>query len=1173
MKKFRKSLIILGLAASSICGIGIAGFSYQNEEIAQTLAATPSTTYPVISPDIYYASFDDSGSGDAFLSKLRTFNMQNRKSNISYGSLNGIYCYTDYDPSTVKYDSNGQPYGTKLLSFYSGKSTTSYNKEHVWPNSRGGGSDKGKSGSPYVEDDVFMPRPTIKEENSDRGNSSYVEGMCHSSNGWDPVTAFEKSLGVYESIRGECARIIFYCMTVNSKLRLVDDANTDFAGSGGRVTMGKLSDMLKWHLTNPVNEREINRQSGGQYLQGNRNAFVDHRSYACKIWGNTNSTTKSLCDQYNGWTDGDEPITTKTLTGISITGTANKLVYNAGESFQTAGLTVTASYDEDGVKTTENVTSKVSVSPNPLTAGTTSVTLSYTFDSTTKTTTYSGITVSNPVSKTLSSLSVTGTPTKSTYKVGDAFNMNGLTVTANFSDGSKTNVTNNDVVVSPSIIQANTTKVTFSYTYDGITKTVDFSNFIVETSTFYGTADDPLTVTEAMSIIRNECKTAGTFTNEQIYCRATISSYRDKDTTNNRLRQVVVTDGTTNVPIYTLCMSVSSLASVEVGDEILFHGYGANYDGNLEFTYRNLSGGGSADVICDKFYNKIIPVTSVTFGTIDTNVYTGDIVDLPVVVLPQDATDKTLRFTSSDPSVATVDNNGQVTFLKAGTVTFTASSVSTSGKSSQLTFNVQSRYVPVELISVSPTNIEVDVDTSQQLNVTVSPLAATTKNVSYISSDTNVATVNSNGLVSFVGAGEVDITVRGADSKFAVAHFTVVEPVVIIDVREINLSESSVSLEVGETKELDYELVPENATDKSVMWTSSNNEVARVSDDGEITAFRAGTATITISTLDNSISDTCLVTVIDKPQPVTKTLVEIVVAKNPDKTTYELNEPYDETGLVIEAHYLDGSSEDVTDQCDSNKGSVKTSSIGLSRINYTYKTFSIFVNIYVLDNQPTELKITKNPLKLNYFAEEEFSTIGLEVKAVIGGIETIVTNLVNISYDFDKSKVVTIKFGELTQEIEVTIETGTITVEHKAVDYTYVFEDKLGETAKDKVTLDSWKVLEYYYNSLDDATKEALKSVVTAYGNGEVSAAEGNVEKLKECVSDYDEIYLLHKDEGFNDFMKRSPKAPTPSPDPTPTKGLNPLIVVGIIGGIVVLIILIIVISVSASKKNKKKHS
>ena len=140
-----------------------------------------------------------------------------------------------------------------------------------------------------------MPRPTITQENSDRGNSCYVEGMNHTSNGWDPVTAFADNIGVYPSIRGECARIIFYCMTVNAKLRLVDDANLDFAGEGGRVTMGKLSDMLRWNLLNPVNEREIRRQSGGQYLQGNRNAFVDHPEYACKIWGNTNETTKQIC--------------------------------------------------------------------------------------------------------------------------------------------------------------------------------------------------------------------------------------------------------------------------------------------------------------------------------------------------------------------------------------------------------------------------------------------------------------------------------------------------------------------------------------------------------------------------------------------------------------------------------------------------------------------------------------------------------------------------------------------------------------------------------------------------------------------------------------------------------------------------------------------------------------
>ncbi|MCQ2801454.1 MAG: Ig-like domain-containing protein [Bacilli bacterium] len=1170
MKKLRKSLIVLGLSATAICGLGfIAGSTKEAIETHATAHVDNFEEYDWQNYSGSYYSFIKPNLTNGLNGTLRTTLTENilPKAWYTYSSsgethLSSILQKADEDPT----NSNNMIYFYTRDSVKKNAAST-WNREHVWPQSLSGGCWGTSAGG---GSDLLHIRPTYEKTNSTRGNLLYGEFSGGTQCTYEGMTYGYKSGGYFmplPSVKGDVARDLMYVWTAykNKYGNLPNVTNT----------IDSYNTLLKWHTEDKPDIMEAHRNDVSESsLQKNRNPFVDHPEYAWKIFGDSvSASVKSAC--MDAYPDSTTP-TAKTLTSISVSGTANKLVYNAGESFQTAGLTVTASYNEDGVTTTENVTGKVSVSPNPLTAGTTSVTLSYTFGSTTKTTTYSGITVSNPVSKTLSSLSVTGIPTKSTYKVGDAFNMNGLTVTANFSDGSKTNVANNDVAVTPSIIQANTTKVTFSYTYEGITKTVDFSNFIVETSTFYGTADDPLTATEAMSIIRNECKTAGTFTNEQIYCRATISSFRDKDTTNNRLRQVVVADDETDILIFTLNMSVSSLASVEVGDEILFHGYGANYGGTLEFTYRNLSDGTSADVICDKFYNKIIPVTSVTFGTIDTNVYTGDVVDLPVVVLPQDATDKTLRFTSSDPSVATVDTNGQVTFLKGGIVTFTASSVSTSGKSSQITFNVQNKYVPVESISVSPTGGEVDVDTTQQLYVVVSPVTATNKNVSYTSSDTSVATVNSNGLVSFVGAGEVDITVRGADSKVAVAHFTVVEPVVIIDVREINLSESSVSLEVGETKELDYELVPENATDKSVMWTSSNNEVARVSDDGEITAFKAGTATITISTLDKSISDTCLVTVIDKPQPVTKTLVEIVVAKNPDKTTYELNEPYDETGLVIEAHYLDGSSEDVTNQCESNKDSVKTSSVGLSRINYIYKTFSIFVNIYVLDNQPTELKITKNPLKLNYFAEEEFSTIGLEVKAVIGGIETIVTNLVNISYDFEsENKFVTIEFGGLTQQIEVTIETGTITVEHKAVDYTYVFEDKLGETAKDKVTLDSWKVLEYYYNSLDDATKEALKSVVTAYGNGEVSAAEGNAEKLKECVSDYDEIYLLHKDEGFNDFMKRSPKAPTPTPtpDPTPKQGIDPVILVAIIGGVVVLIILIIVISVSASKKGKKKHA
>ena len=244
--------------------------------------------------DGYYDDININSS--TLLKDLRELNLEMRTSTVGYKAMgttpSGYFRYTDYDPSTVQYDQKGQPYGTKILSFYSGTSTTSWNREHVWPNSRGGGS-KGNAGSPYVDQDIYMPRPTISAENSNRGNSCYVEGMEHQSNGWDPVKAFGVN-GCYkgEGIRGECARIIFYCMTVNSKLELVDDND---ASNSTETKMGKLSDLLKWNLKYGVNEREVRRQSGGQYLQGNRNAFVDHPEYACKIWGATNSATKAVC--------------------------------------------------------------------------------------------------------------------------------------------------------------------------------------------------------------------------------------------------------------------------------------------------------------------------------------------------------------------------------------------------------------------------------------------------------------------------------------------------------------------------------------------------------------------------------------------------------------------------------------------------------------------------------------------------------------------------------------------------------------------------------------------------------------------------------------------------------------------------------------------------------------
>ena len=282
MKK-TSSLFMITLGLLSI-GLTVGSVAASNSKLSIPTFAT----YSNHDSETYYKSIDNKLSGDDLLKALNTLNSGKRKSTVGYNAMgtspSGQFKYTDYDPNNVKYDDNNQPYGTKILSFYSGASTTSWNREHVWPKSKGGN---------LIEADIHVIRPTIASENSNRGNSFYVEGMSHSSDGWDPIIAFGEN-GVYEGIRGECARIIFYSAIADTRLTIVDK-NTD---TNSNNTMGKLSDLIKWHLTDPVNQREKNRNEGAEYLQGNRNPFIDHPEYVCTIWGNKNDDTRKICNEY-----------------------------------------------------------------------------------------------------------------------------------------------------------------------------------------------------------------------------------------------------------------------------------------------------------------------------------------------------------------------------------------------------------------------------------------------------------------------------------------------------------------------------------------------------------------------------------------------------------------------------------------------------------------------------------------------------------------------------------------------------------------------------------------------------------------------------------------------------------------------------------------------------------
>lgn len=254
----------------------------------------------------YYSGISNTAIGNDLLSALQTLNTSKRRSLVGYNSMPSKFTQTD--PGT----SSGQ-----VTSFYSGTSAKysgNMNREHTWPASR----TIGGRGNDPLEDDIHMTRPTLTSDNSSRGNSLYT---YPSERGWDPG-----SLGD-ETYRGDAARIIFYCVVADSRLGMVD---RDIDASSNH-TMGKLSTLLEWNLTYPVKNRENVRNEAAEQLQGNRNPFIDHPEYACRIWGNTNATTKAICGS------APVPVDPTVVTDINI-----DIVEAEMKSGETLQLTVTA---------------------------------------------------------------------------------------------------------------------------------------------------------------------------------------------------------------------------------------------------------------------------------------------------------------------------------------------------------------------------------------------------------------------------------------------------------------------------------------------------------------------------------------------------------------------------------------------------------------------------------------------------------------------------------------------------------------------------------------------------------------------------------------------------------------------------------------------------------------
>ena len=266
---------------------------------------------------------------------------------------------------------------------------------------------------------------------------------------------------------------------------------------------------------------------------------------------------------------------------------------------------------------------------------------------------------------------------------------------------------------------------------------------------------------------------------------------------------------------------------------------------------------GGKTAICQVTVNaKVYNVESVSLDKTSITLKEGDSETLTATVYPANATNKKVSWKSSDESVATV-SNGQVTALKAGTATITVTTED-GGKTATCQVTVNAKVYNVESVSLDKTSITLTEGDSQTLTATVSPSNATNKNISWSSSNTSVATVN-NGKVTAIKAGTATITVTTDDGgKTATCQVTVNAR--IYNVESVSLDKTSITLTEGDSETLTATVSPSNATNKNVIWKSSNTSVATVNN-GVVTAIKAGTATITVTTDDGGKTATCQVTV------------------------------------------------------------------------------------------------------------------------------------------------------------------------------------------------------------------------------------------------------------------------------------------------------------------------
>ena len=930
MKK-RSGILLSVSTALTLCLVAIGTVCGVKTKEAKAAAGN----YTDVDASTFYSTITGTTSS-ALLGQLHDLMTTKHRTYTTYND-NGsgeLQVQTDYDPND----------STKVLDFYSRDSLASgwnpnsvddgYNREHVWCQSLS----NGMWGEDGAGGDIHHIRPEVPRINSTRNNHPYGVVSDHSTTalyhktgnqslaGWvdSSYDAFEPTDGV----KGDVARILMYVYVhYNTPTSLGAGTGTssyygtlpitNIVRTSAGTTSAAWALLTSWNASDAVDAYETRRNEAAAKMTGTRNPFIDHPEYATTIWG------------------GDS---IKTLNSISISGTATKLSYTAGQTFDSTGLTVTANY---GDGSTSDVTSSATWTPNPLTTGTTQVTCTYGG----KTDTYSGITV---VADTTPSFALSVTSKSLTVGTSGTVSY----TASNFGSGLSVSISTSP---SSSVATASLSSTTGSGTLT-ITPVAAGSTSLVLT------ADDGATAkTATLSITVSEASSGGLPTTSTDYPGTYTLCTSAADLTVGGKYMLVVSPTAGNYAMgSTLSGGYYNNVNVTLSNNSFTH---TATDGGLPLILGGASGAWTFYDPINLGYLGCTAAKTITHSGTELSTWTISFENSKATIAYSNSAYGSLQYNASSPRFTTYTSAQTLPALYklSEAATKTLSSISATGPT-KTTYYVGDTF--------NTTGLSVTAHYSD------STTAAVTSYTTSIANGATLAASDTSCTVSYT---------EGGVTKTANIALTI---------NAVELTSIAVTAPTKTTY-----TVNETLDTTGVVVTASYNNGSSAAVTGYTTdpangatLSSTGNQNVTVSYTEGSVTKTGSFAITVNGAQGSVTLSSIEVTTQPTKTVYTVGDTFDTTGLVVTAAYSDNTTADVTSSCTLNPLNGATlSTAGSQTVVVSYN--SLTTNFAVTVNAATSTGATKTITKDSANMPTAYTTTASSFV-----LEGITMSLTNVAY-------------------------------------------------------------------------------------------------------------------------------------------------------------------------------